>query len=156
MNNFVYAFDSHSIRNGWSVLLTFRNVFEIENYIQIAYLEFTDKQQLYFHKTEAINTLSIFCKYKNSIRRINYQSNSTIICKRNSEIYYEKIGTLLHDKLKAKKRFHYEKVCVREKKRPAQVYATKQGKRKVKEIFLHTNLNSHIAAHFKTQIKEGP
>ena len=123
--------------------------------MQITYLEFTDKQQSYFHKTEAINMLSIFCKYKNSIRRIHHQSNSTIICKRNSEIYYEKIGTPLHDKLKAKKRFHYEKVCVRKNKRPAQGYATKQGKRKVRDIFLHTNMDSHIAAHFKAQIKEG-
>ena len=107
-----------NIPNGRSVLLKFRYIFEIEKYIQVVYLEFRDKQQTYFQaqfitlRAEAIDTLSIFPKHKNSIRRKNYQNNSTNICKRKREIYSENIGTPLHDKLKAKKRFHYEQVCV--------------------------------------------
>ena len=31
-----------------------------------------------------------------------------------------------------------------------------QGKRKVRELYLHTNRDSQITADFKTQIKEGP
>ena len=70
---FCYVFHSHSrderglnIPNGRSVLLNFRYIFEIEKYIQVAYLEFRDKQQMYFQaqfirlKTEAIDMLSIF------------------------------------------------------------------------------------------------
>ena len=73
LQNFFYVFDSHSrderglnIPNGRSVLLKFRYIFEIEKYIQVAYLEFRDKQQMYFQaqfirlKTEAIDMLSIF------------------------------------------------------------------------------------------------
>ena len=95
LQNFFYVFDSHSrderglnIPNGRSVLLKFRYIFEIEKYIQVAYLEFRDKQQMYFQaqfirlKTEAIDMLSIFSKHKNSIRRKNYQNNSTNIGKR--------------------------------------------------------------------------
>ena len=73
LQNFFYVFDSHSrderglnIPNGRSVLLKFSYIFEIEKYIQVAYLEFRDKQQMYFQaqfirlKTEAIDMLSIF------------------------------------------------------------------------------------------------
>ena len=90
-----YVFDSHSreerrlnISNSRSVLLKFRYICEIEKYIQVAYLEFRDKQQMYFQaqfirlRTEAIDMLSIFSKHKNSIRCKNYQNNSTNICKR--------------------------------------------------------------------------
>ena len=121
LQNFFYVFDSHrrderglNIPNGRLVLLKFRYIFEIEKYIQVAYLEFRDKQQIYFQaqfvrlRTEAIDMLSIFSKHKNSIRRKNYQNNSTNICKRKREVYSENIGTPLHDKLKAKKRLHYE------------------------------------------------
>ena len=73
-------------------------------------------------RTEAIDMLSIFSKHKNSIRRKNYQNNSTNICKRKREIYSENIGTPLHDKLKAKKRLHYEQVCTRKKKSYARVW----------------------------------
>ena len=88
-------------------------------------MEFRDKQQMYFQaqcirlKTEAIDMLSIFSKHKNSIRRKNYQKNSTNICKKKRGIYSENLGTPLHEKLKAKKRPHYEQVCARKNKSPA-------------------------------------
>ena len=99
LQNFFYVFDSHSwderglnIPNGRSVLLKFRYIFETEKYMQVVCLEFRDKQQTYFQaqfitlKTEAIDTLSIFSKHKNSIRRKNYQNSSTNICKRKKNI----------------------------------------------------------------------
>ena len=120
LQNFFYVFDSHrrderglNISNCRLVLLKFRYIFEIEKYIQTSYLEFS-KQQMYFQvqfirlRAKAIDMLFIFSKHKNSIRRKNYQNNSTNICKRKREIYSENIGTPLHDKLKAKKRLHYE------------------------------------------------
>ena len=120
LQNFFYVFNSHrrderglNIPNGRLVLLEFRYIFEIEKYIQTSYLEFS-KQQMYFQvqfirlRTKAIDMLFIFSKHKNSIRRKNYQNNSTNICKRKREIYSENIGTPLHDKLKAKKRLHDE------------------------------------------------
>ena len=92
---FFYVSDLHSrderglnIPNDQSVLLRFRYTFEIEKYIQVAYLEFGDKQPMYFQaqcmrlRTEAIDMLSIFSKHKNSIRPKNYQNNSTNIGKR--------------------------------------------------------------------------
>ena len=52
--NFFYVFDSHSRDERWlnianerSVLLKFQYIFEIEKYIQVAYLEYRDQQQLY-------------------------------------------------------------------------------------------------------------
>ena len=99
LQNFFYVFDSHSrderglnIPNGRSVLLKFSYIFEIEKYIQVAYLEFRDKQ-MYFQaqfirlRTEVIDMLSIFHKQKNSIRHKNYLNNSTNICKRKRKIF---------------------------------------------------------------------
>ena len=34
--------------DGTSVLMKFNNLFEIEKYIQVAYLEYRDRQQVYF------------------------------------------------------------------------------------------------------------
>ena len=105
-------------------------------------------------RTEAIDMLSIFSKHKNSIRRKNYQNNSTNICKRKREIYSENIGTPIYHKLKAKKRLHYEQDCAKKNKSPAQGYGNMQCKRKVRELYLQTNMDSQIVADFKTQIKE--
>ena len=116
LQNFFYVFDSYSrderglnIPNGRSVLLKFRYIFEIEKYIQVAYLEFGDKQQMYFQaqfirlRGEAIDISSIFSNHKNSIRSKNYQNNPTNVCKGKRKIYFENIGTPLLDKLKAKR-----------------------------------------------------
>ena len=50
-----YLFDSHSsdervlsIVDGTSVLMKFNDQFEIEEYIQVAYLKYRDRQQAYF------------------------------------------------------------------------------------------------------------
>ena len=74
--------------------------------------------------TEAIDMLPIFSKHKNSIRRKNYLNNLSNICKRERKIYSENIGTPLHDKLKAKKRLHYDQVCARKNKCHAKGMAT--------------------------------
>ena len=53
--NSYYLFDSHnrderglSVIDGTSVLMKFNDIFEIEKYIQVAYLEYRYKQQAYF------------------------------------------------------------------------------------------------------------
>ena len=56
--------------------------------------------------------------------------------------------------MKAKHKFHYEQVCVRKNKNTAQGYGNMQGKRKVRELYLHTNMSSQIVVKFKTHIKE--
>ena len=73
LQNFFYVFDSQSRDkkglnnpNGQLVLLKFRYIFEIEKYVQVTYLEFKDKQRLYFQgqfiilRAEAVDLLSIF------------------------------------------------------------------------------------------------
>lgn len=54
-NNFFYLFASYSrvmrglsIADGTSVLLTFASLLEVENYIQVAYLEYRDIKQSHF------------------------------------------------------------------------------------------------------------
>ena len=127
--NFFYSFDSHSrdkrglnTANGRSVLLKFRYIFEIEKYIQAAYLEYREKQQLYFQvrfiriKGEAIGILSICFDHKRIVKR-NYnqqhcQKNSPNNNKRKRLIYSEKFGVTPHDKLKANLKLHNDQVHV--------------------------------------------
>ena len=54
-NQFQYVFKSHSrdergllVPNENSVLSKFRNLFELEKYIQVAYLQYRDRAQQYF------------------------------------------------------------------------------------------------------------
>ena len=101
----------------------------------------------------AIDMLSIFAKHKNSIRRKNYQNNSTNICKRKRKIYSENTGTPLHNKLKAKKRLQYEQVCARKNQSPAQGYDNMQGKRKARELYLQTKMDSQVV--LKPKSKKG-
>ena len=53
--NCYYLFDSHScdegglsVVDGASVLMKFRDLYELEKYLQIAYVEYRDRQQPYF------------------------------------------------------------------------------------------------------------
>ena len=53
--NCYYLFDSHSrderrlsVIDDTSVLIKFNHLFVVENYIQVAYLEYRDRQQAYF------------------------------------------------------------------------------------------------------------
>ena len=82
LQNFFYVFGSHSrdgrrwnILNGRYVLLKIRYIFEIEKYIQVAYLGYRDQQQLYFQeqfiriKKEVIDISSICSKLKKSVKR---------------------------------------------------------------------------------------
>ena len=55
LRNCYYLFDSHSrderdlsVVDGTSVLMKFRDLYELEKYLQVAYLEYRDRKQAYF------------------------------------------------------------------------------------------------------------
>ena len=55
LRNCYYLFDSHrrderglNAADGTSVLMKFRDLYELEKYLQEAYLEYRDRQQVYF------------------------------------------------------------------------------------------------------------
>ena len=55
LRNCYYLFDSHSrdertlsVVDGKSVLMKFRDLYELEKYLQVAYLKYRDRQQAYF------------------------------------------------------------------------------------------------------------
>ena len=55
LKNCYYLFDSHSrdegglsVVDGASVLMKFRDLYELEKYLQVAYVEYRDRQQAYF------------------------------------------------------------------------------------------------------------
>ena len=101
-------FDSHSlderglsIVNESSVLLKFKYLIEHEKYIQIAYLQYRDIQNMYIQ----IQFVSI--NIEESIRKsmyIYYRKISVNICKKRKQNFSRVIDTPMHDELKSKKR----------------------------------------------------
>ena len=68
--NYYYLFDSHSrnerevsIADGTSVFMKFSDLFEIENCIQVAYLESRARHQAYFKMSDLNMTDSALCRY---------------------------------------------------------------------------------------------
>ena len=151
-------------------MLKFRYIFEIEKYIQVAYLEYRDQQQLYFQaqfikiKTEAIDVMSICSKYKKSVKRNYnqhfYRKNSPNNSKRKRQIYSENFGTPPHDKLKANMRLCNDPVHVRDAVDQVEdttyQYDNMKSKSKVRKLFHDINMPAPIVLDFKNQIKEGP
>ena len=155
--NLFYGFDSHSrdkrgldTANGRSVLLKFRYIFEIEKYIQVAYLVYREKQQLYFQaqfiriKEEAIGILLICFDHKRIFKR-NYnpqhcQKNSPNDNKRKILIYSEKFGLAPHDKLKANMKLHNDQVHVQGQvdQIEATSHTNMESKRKISKLFYDT------------------
>ena len=98
-HNHFYLFDSHSrdsrglsVVDGTSVLLKFSDLFEVENYIQVFYLECHSMEQSYF-QLQFIHfricrelQLDILSCAKRVTRRLNYQEKSTNLQSKRKEI----------------------------------------------------------------------
>ena len=108
--NCLYFFNSHSLEmrvlsvaDGTSVPLA--SLQEVENYIQVPYLEDRDIRQSYFRvqfinididKTSFLNILS---HYQRSCRSLNHQHRSEIINKKKEEVSLSRFGNQKNVKL---------------------------------------------------------
>ena len=81
LRNSYYLFDSHSLDerglsvvDGASVLIQFRGFYKLEKYLQVAYLEYRDRQQAYFHlqfvevNVGSSEKLDIYSRYVRTVR----------------------------------------------------------------------------------------
>ena len=93
--NCYHLFDSHSrderglsVIDGTSVLIKFIDLFEIEKYIQVAYLEYRDRQQAYFQiqfiemTVGSIEETEICLQFAKNARREHDREHSDSINKR--------------------------------------------------------------------------
>ena len=79
-----------------------------EKYIQIAYLEYRDIQNMYFH-IQFVST-NIEEGIRESIHSY-YRKSYVNICKKRKQNYSQVIGTSIHDELKSKKRLREIQIC---------------------------------------------
>ena len=122
--NCYYLFDSHSrdekglsVINGVSVLMKFNDLFEIEKYIQVAYLEYRDRQQAYFQiqfievTVGSIEKTEIYLQFAKNARREHDREHSDSINKR-QRVYYSNLkGFPQHRRINEKKRLHDKLSC---------------------------------------------
>ena len=90
--NCYHLFDSHSrderglsVIDGTSVLMKFNDLFEIEKYIQVAYLEYTDRHQARFQiqvievTVGSIEKTEIYLQFAKNTRREHDREHSNSI-----------------------------------------------------------------------------
>ena len=88
-----YLFDSHSrdekdlnVIYGSSALMKFNDLFEIEKYIQVVYLQYRDRQEAYFQiqfiEVRSIEKTEMYLQFAKNARRENDKEHSDSINKR--------------------------------------------------------------------------
>ena len=115
--NCYYLFDSHSheerglsLIDGTSVLMKFNDLFDIEKCIQVAYLEYRDRQQAYFQiqfmevTVGSIEKTEIYLQFAKNARREHDREHSDSINKR-QRVYYSNLkGSPQHRRINEKKK----------------------------------------------------
>lgn len=104
----------------------FKYLIKRKKYTQIAYLEYRDIQNMYFH----IQFVS--ANIEEGIREsiyFYYRKSSANICKKRKQNYSQVIGTPIHDELKSKNRLRNIQICSKIKSTDKH-YFIKQKRRK--------------------------
>ena len=117
IRNWYYLLDSHSrderglsVLDGTSVLKKFNDFSEIEKYIQVALLEYRDRQQAYFQikftevTVGSIEKAEIHLQFAKNARRENDREYSDSINKRQLVYYSNLKGSPQHHRINEKKR----------------------------------------------------
>ena len=186
-NNLFYLFDSHSrdmnglcIADGKSILMKFESLLEIEQYIQVIYLEYKDKSQSYF-QVQFINVdidanvgHNILSYYQKVNRRLNYQKSAEKINEARRNKYRETCKSKEGEAFKCKKRLldnsQYLKICGTQEHEDLKARKRKQHKvfldnikgspqhekRKEKDRIRRNDGYKDRVSAFKMQIQEGP
>ena len=155
----LYLFDSHSrdekdlnVIYGSSALMKFNDLFEIEKYIQVVYLQYRDRQQAYFQiqfiEVRSIEKTEMYLQFAKNARRENDKEHSDSINKR-QQVYYSNLkGSPLYHRINEKK-LQYGKLPYLLRKGSLKFGSTMD---KRKEI---TSFDKSVSK-FKTPIKRGP
>ena len=112
LRNCYYLFDSHSrdegtlsVVDGTSVLMKFRDLYELEKYLQVAYLEYRDRQQAYFQlqfvevNVGSNEKVDIYSQYVKTVRLAHDREYSAIISRKQREYYTGLKGSPQHSKM---------------------------------------------------------
>ena len=90
--------------------MKFRNLCELENYLQVAYLEYRDRQQAHFQlqfvevNVGSNEKVDIYSQYVRTVRLAHDQEYSADICKKQKEYYTSLKGSPRNIKMDILKR----------------------------------------------------
>ena len=117
LRNCYYLFDSHSrderglsVVDRTSVLLTFRDLYELKKYLEVAYLEYRDRKQPYFQlqfvevNVESNEKVGIYLQYIRTVRLAHDRQYPADINRKQKEYYTSLKGSPQHSKMNILKR----------------------------------------------------
>ena len=96
--------------DGTSVLMKFRDLYELEKYLQVAYLKYRGRQQAYFQlqfvevNVGSNEKVDIYSQYVRTVRLAHDREYSADINRKQKEYYTSLKGSLQHRKMNMLKR----------------------------------------------------
>ena len=164
--NSYYLFDSHSrderglsVVDGTSVLLKFQDLYEIEKYFQVAYLELRDRQQAFFQlQFVEVNVgnhekADIYSQYTRTVRLSRDREHAEDI-NRKKKMYYTSLkGSPQHSKINMKKRERSKKAYAQTNDQSNSTTTVVEG---IKRRRLFVSIFEKKVSDFKQLIKNGP
>ena len=168
LRNCYYLFDSNSRDEGdlsvvdaTSVLMKFRDLYELEKCLQVAYLEYRGRQQAYLQlqfvevNVGSNEKLNIYSQYVRTVRLALDREYSASINRKQKEYYTSLKGTPQHSKMNMLKRQRSKKTYAQMKGSPKYT-ATINKMKDVKRRRLYESSFNRKVSNFKLLIKNGP
>ena len=141
--------------------MKFRDLYELEKYLQVAYLEYRDRQQGYFQLQSAeVNVgsnekVDIYSQYVRTVRLAHDREYSADINRKQKEYYTSLKGSPQHSKMNMLKRQRSKRTYAQMKGSPK--YTATINKRKdIKRRRLYESSFDRKVSNFKLLIKNGP
>ena len=167
LRNCYNLFDSHSrderglsMIDGTSVLMKFRDFYELNKYLQVAYLEYGDRQQPYFQlqfvevNVGSIEKVDIYSQYARTVRLTHDREYSADVSRKQKEYYTSLKGSPQHSKMNMVKRQRSKRTYAKMKVLPK--YTATINKRKdIKRRRLYESSFDRKVSNFKILIKNG-
>ena len=106
VRNYYYSYDERglSVVDGSSVLMKFRDLYELEKYLQVAYLEYRDRQQFVEVNVGFNEKVEIYSQYLRTVRLAHDREYSADINRKQNEYYTSLKGSPQHSKMNMLKR----------------------------------------------------
>ena len=120
--------------DGIRVLMKFRDLYELEKYLQVAYLEYRDRQQAYFQlqfvevNVGSNEKVDIYSQYVRTVRLALNREYSAGINRKQKEYYTSLKGSPQHSKMNMLKRQRSKRTYAQMKGSPK--YTATMNKRK--------------------------
>ena len=168
LRNCYYLFDSHSrderglsVIVETSVLMKFRNLYELDKYLQVAYLEYRDKQQAYFQlqfvevNVRSSEKVEIYTQHVRTVRLTHDREYFADIKRKQKEYYISLKGSRQHSKMNMLKRQRSKRTYA-QMKGSSKYTAMINNRKDVKRRRLNESSFDRKVANFKLLIKNGP